>query len=251
MRRIWTTSVVVVLAVTPALAGIVKEDYSTHHFDCGPPGGIDTVGAHRPQQKYTCDTNGCEANLVPTKVTYQRASGDKFFGSLTSQYPGWTFQSAANELSDDSLVVHSYAVFGSPGFVGAELDLEYVPHGNDPTTGIHWIQVIWDNHNITNNPGHGNYEQTTDVGPGSTTPYYDEKFCATNRRFYDRSGRGDGCDSHYWNAELHLVREIGPKQIVIYGGVLWGWENHCVPEPGTFVMIGVGLVGALRMRRRK
>lgn len=250
MRRLAIIcSWIIAVSGSAVFAGVVKEDYKSRTVF-----GHTTLGDHKPQEKYKCtnpDMN-CEANLVPAKVTYVRGSSTNYAKVLGDAYAGWTFSSAVAELSDDSLVVHTYHVVGSPTLVGAWIDLEYVPHGTDPTSNVHWIQVISDNHNITNNPGHGNLENIVDVASTNTTdPYYDNGFAADGRNFLDFSRRNDGCDDHYWNAELHLVVETGPKEARIYGGVLWGWENHCnpVPEPNSLAALAVGALGLTGLRR--
>src|SRR5439155_12390767 len=116
------------------------------------------------------------------RPTYLRTPTDNFFSVLVAAYPlsaGWTYASAANELSDNSLTVRTYdAEHGGeaqrncprdarPQCVGAEFNLQYTPHNGDPMAGIHWIQVITDNHNETDIIGHSNQEIRVDVVPAT------------------------------------------------------------------------------------
>jgi hypothetical protein len=82
-------------------------------------------------------------------------------------------------------VVHTYDVLGTPTNVGAEFHVEYIPQGTDPTSNIHWIQVVTNNHP---DPGvHDNMANEVDTRSLNGSPYYDDGFTATNREFYDFS----------------------------------------------------------------
>lgn len=222
----------------------------TINFAAGNP---TTSGLHDLQDHYTIGGNIWKADLSPFNPTYLRSPTQNFADVLSAAFPGFTYASAANELSDNSLVVRTYDVQGTPARVGAEFHIEYAPHGSDPTTNLHWIQVVTNNHNITDNPGHGNTDNTVDnpFSPGDRSPYYDDGGAATSGSatgqtiaFYDFPGRTDADMSHYWSAELFLV--TGPMigatsgQITTLGGVQWGWKN--VPEPATIVLMLVGLL---------
>ena len=112
-----------------------------------------------------------------------------------------------------------------------------MPQGSDPQTGgdieLHWIQRVFDNHNITNNPGHGNLENVIDatIGKPFTDPgrlFYDfDVNFATPPLFVDFPGRVDPAQTHNWLAELYLasIDKNQPQTVTIYNGVRWGWEN--------------------------
>jgi hypothetical protein len=226
--------------------------------------GNNTSGVYDPTDTYKVGAQDWVANLLPANATYQRAVSDNFFKVLSAAFPvsaGWSYASAVNELSAASLVVHTYDVTGQPDLVGAAFHVEYVPHGTDPTANMHWIQVVTDNHNLTTNKGHGNPENVVDnpFSAGGASPYYDDGGAADSRNFYDFSFRDDGNQSHIWQAELFLVSgpAIGTKgPITFYGGIIWGWENHPVPEPSTaayavgfLVLVLVSVTRSRRARR--
>jgi hypothetical protein len=138
--------------------------------------------------------------------------------------------------------------------VGAALHVEYAPAGTDPTTNIHWIQVVSNNHKL--NAAHGTADFKVD-NLGATTPYYDTLAAANSRNFYDFPWRDDGGASHTWSAELLLVQgpANGVGNILFLGGLSWGWENHplaAVPEPQAWLLLllGLALLAAARARRR-
>lgn len=237
-------------AAGSVFAGPVQADYASRVSF-----GRTTAGVNRQTQAYTVGTDNWTANLVPPTVSeINNTGGEFFFAQLAAEYPaasGWSFSSAVNTLSNNSLKIHTYAVTGSAGFVGAEIDIEYVPGVGDPTANIHWIQVVRDNHNVTGNPGHGNGELVVDQNNGRRSPYYDDGFAANSRNFYDFSGRNDGGATHLWQAELYLVvgpAATAPGPVTIYRtGMAWGWNN--IPAPASSVVIGIAGLFAARRRR--
>ncbi|MCB9782585.1 MAG: PEP-CTERM sorting domain-containing protein [Candidatus Omnitrophica bacterium] len=239
----------------------LKEDYAAYmiNFAQGTP---TTSGVHDTMDTYTVSGMDCWARLKPMDVGYRRAVSQNFFDVLTAAFPvanGWSYASAINELSDDSLVVHTYDVQGTAARVGAEFHLEYIPHGDDPTTNLHWIQVVTTNHSLRNPPGSGHGTNFNGVdnpfSTGGRSPYYDDGGAATANHFYDFPGRSDTAKAHTWMAELFLVSgpaaDAGPGLITFYGGVTWGWENDCVPEPATMTLVAAGASALLYKRRKR
>lgn len=251
-------AVVIATSVSSAFGGPLTTDYksATISFAAGSPV---TSGVYDRSDPYTIGANSWVANLLPVNVTYLAGTAGNFFDVLSAAFPtsaGWSYQSAVKPLSDNSLVVRTYDVQGTAARVGAEFHLDYVAHDGDPTTNLHWIQVVTDNHNVTDNKGHGNAENIVDLAPTATSPYYDDGFAATSSSFYDFPGRTDANQSHTWKAQLFLVTGPAagtPGLITFYGGVEWGWENHPVPEPSSFALLGLGGLGigvsAYRKRR--
>jgi hypothetical protein len=234
------------------LGGIVLEDYRQRTVL-----GYTTSGLYDPHEPYSIGTDPWIAKLDPLRPTdIVRGGTANFLAVLTAAFPpasGWSFVAAANDLSDGSLKVHSYDVDGTPTRVGIEFpligfDVEYVPGVGDPTANVHWIQVVTNNHNVTNNPGHGNPENVVDnpFSPGGRAPYYDDGGAADSRNFLDAPARNDANMTHHWIADLYLVTGPAPTtpgQVTIYNGIRWGWENHPVPEPSTLVLFGLGALG--------
>lgn len=236
-----------------ALGAVIKESYSSANVF-----GFTTSGVYDFSDNYTIGTTNWVCNLRPARPTeINNTSGVNFFSTLNTWATGtnWSFVSAVNTLSADSLVVHTYDAQGTPGRVGAEFHVEYVPHAGDPTTNVHWIQVVTDNHSITagGGGGHGVPEKIVDnpFSPGNRAPYYDDGGAANGTHFYDFPGRTDAGASHTWDAELFLV--TGPAanaagQVTLYRtGISWGWEN--TPAPGTLSMLALGGLVAGRRRR--
>ena len=219
-----------------AVAGVVKEEYGSATVF-----GFTTSGLYDFADPYTISGVNWEARLSPARPTeINNTQGVNFFTTLSgwAQGTNWTFASATNTLSENSLVVRTYDAQGTTARVGAEFHVEYVPHGNDPTDNIHWIQVVKDNHLLGQGGGHGVPELIVDTAsPNRRSPYYDDGYAANGRHFYDFPGRIDPGNSHTWDAELFLV--VGPAPttpglVTIYRtGISWGWENTPAPARTT------------------
>ncbi|HJQ85796.1 MAG TPA: hypothetical protein VKA21_17035 [Candidatus Binatia bacterium] len=227
-----------ILAVAIA-AGVIVDDFMAATIF-----GYTTSGVYDETEDYEVKDKLCTASLMPATVTEVPGTGGNFFTVLSGAFPTWTYASAVTPLTAGSLKVRTYDVQGTPARVGAEFHIRYVPAGTDPTANIHWVQVVTDNHNLTNNPGHGNAENIVDnpFSPGNRAPYYDDGGaaasgnCALGCDFYDFPGRIDTDKDHDWLAQAFVVTgpaaNAGPGLITMYTpGFEWGWKNRCVDRP--------------------
>ena len=208
-----------------------------------------------------------EVSINPLDPTFVSTPSQNFLDILAAAFPTWTFRTntffpppngADLALSDDSLIVREYSAIHEPGLVGADIFVEYSPHGLDPAgAAVHWIQVVTSNHRL--GAAHGTPENVLDNN-GGALPYYDVAFPddGDSTGFTDSPRREDN-QEHQWSAELFLVLEVsdnnglGGREVQIYDGLEWGWENvelGDVPEPSTLSLIGVGtLLTLLRYAR--
>ena len=205
--------------------------------------------------------------LSPTRVRQLTRGGSSgFLSTLRRSFPGWTFSGASRDLSG-SFEIKKYNAIGTPTEVGAKFLLDYIPGAGDPTAQgniLHWIQRVVNNHPVANNK-HGDHADVIDIRPGQINPYYDTFYGLRKRfgprtfydfsnrpsdetLFYDLSARPDPGQNHNWLAELYLVEEIAPRQVRIYNGIQWGWQNRVesVPEPltmlGAAAALGYGVI---------
>jgi hypothetical protein len=132
-------------------------------------------------------------------------------------------------LSNNSLVVKTYEVYGMPTKMGAVIDVSYAPHAGDPTTNIHWIQVVTDNDPIGGQFGQN--ESIVDTSDGKTDPYFTAK-ASGQSGFYDNAARTDTQNAVTWQGEAYLIQQTGTKAARLYGGISWGWFNSPLPPPG-------------------
>jgi hypothetical protein len=287
IRAIATSLLLVSLSSTAAIADPLKLDYATQGTATFTPrGGTEysySYGLHQHDDPYQVNDANWDVWLNPDPPEYLRGMSENFAAVMSSTFPtsdGWSYQSAAHELSDDSLVVRAYAARSGGGQVGAEFLVEYVPHGNDPVD-VHWIQGVQSNHGAA----HGTQQNDVDYRYAGA-PYYDQGGVATARYFYDFPER-EWDQPHTWTAELYLVTGTPivnqadgsirptPGAVTVLGGIRWGWENACVgaggaeggaggassgndmvcatptPEPGTFVLFASGLAAFVQFRRRR
>jgi hypothetical protein len=255
--RLWRPLSGLVLAAAVVAAPAWAAGPLTENYAAATVLTFATSGVYDAQDTYTIGAVNWEANLLPVKAVYLQTMSLGDFAVLAAAFPatnGRTYQSSTGSLSDGSLIVRTYDVIGTPAKVGAALHVEYVPAGTDPTTDIHWIQVVSNNHRI--GAAHGTADFKVD-NLGGTTPYYDILAAANSRNFYDYPFRTDGGSSHSWSAELLLVQgpADGKGNIRFLGGLSWGWENHplaAVPEPqaGLMMLIGLVLLASVLVRRQ-
>jgi hypothetical protein len=230
-------------------------------------------GEHVPLVNYPVDTDNWRVFLDPDPPEYLRGAPTNYADVLSAAFPvadGWSYQSAANELSDNSLVVRDYIARHGAGLVGAEFLVEYVPHAGDPgPLDVHWIQVIRSNHRLGAN--HGTAENVVDH-VFARSPYYDHGGLASSRFFYDFPKR-EHENEHVWEGVLFLVtgpaviaqpdntRRPTPGAVTLLGGIRWGWQNECisvdisidcdtVPEPAAVPLLALALGMAIWWRRR-
>jgi hypothetical protein len=228
-----TTTLLIALTTQSSLA-----------FSINPLGPVGATQNWDPDESYNLtDQRTGITRLNPTAVqSLTRGGTVGFLLTLDALFPNWIFKPAVNDLAG-SFEVRTYAAQGTPARVGAELQLEYIPDGNDPTplgNSLHWIQRVFNNHSAASNL-HNDYALIIDIAPGVINPFYDTGYAANERMFYDFPGRPDAGNNHFWSAELYLVEENSPQNVTIYNGIQWGWNNEVVPEPLTIFGSGMGL----------
>jgi hypothetical protein len=228
-------------------------------------------GEHVPKVDYLVGTEPWQVSIRPDPPEFLETITTNAFDVVLAEFTsasGWRYASAATLLSDESLVVRTYAARHVGRSVGADFIVEYVPHGSDPLD-VHWIQVVTSNHKL--GAKHGTAENVVDHRFRGG-PYYDQGGSAGPRYFLDTPRREDS-QPHEWTAELFLVTgppvitqpggviRPTPGLVTFYGGIRWGWENHCVgqgdgecsfevvPEPAAYFILVAGLLLLWRRAR--
>jgi hypothetical protein len=228
------------LASAALAAGALVESYgpATVLFGIHP-----TTGVHDLSDEYQVKNLECVAEIDPPTALEIPGTAGNFFNVLSAAYPQppWTYTSAVAELTAGSLAVETYDAVGDPAEVGADFHLKYTPGAGDPA-GIHWVQVVTNNHALAG--GHGVGDNKVDVPAGQADPYYDTIGAADATDFLDKPRRVDTDLAHTWTADLYVVTGpasgAGPGAINLHHpGVRWGWKNSCVakPEPGGYFCV--------------
>lgn len=206
--------------------------------------------------------------FVSASTLQADALTDPYLMALTSFGGGWTFGFSGTTLADSSLVVQTYdlqgpgppasnqdaftlAATGDPflkangcnsgNCIGEEIQIAYNAAGDDPTSDLHWVQVVYTNA-YTGDPGY--FVDNSNC----CEFYYDDGGTANSTGFLDIQAVPDPGDPYFFDSELFLVSgpDVGsPGQVTIYGAIDWGWQNSqdppSTPEPATWVIAGAGL----------
>jgi hypothetical protein len=225
--------IIVLLFVSGCATTIVEKyapaTYGSHAFS----------GINDQSEDYTVGVFDCTVTLVPPRVEEaSSANTTNWFNVLSAAYPvsdGWTYQSAIDNLSNNSLEIKTYDAQGAATFVGSDVHIRYVPGNSDPKRGIHWIQVVKNNHRI--NPSmHGTPDNKVDTYARTGMPYYDDGGaadfgnCDSSCNFYDKPRRTDPVLNHDWDALLYVVEApaAGPGRVTLRAPAMsWGWKNEC------------------------
>jgi hypothetical protein len=234
----------------PVHAGTVKLELDATHAALGRV----STGLYDPLDIYFVPGGIGVAFLLPPTLLELPRGGITgglidYRGTVNAFGGGWSFVTAGADLAADSILVTAYDVFGGDfvghdGFNGVTRPRGVavrVPDAKAPAGDVHWVQVIRDNHNITDNAGHGNDEHIVDTASPAAgaaahrSPYYDDGGAADSRNFFDFARRLDEASPHYWIADLHLVTgpaPTAPGEVTIYNGFRYGWANFTIP--GSF-----------------
>ena len=140
---------------------------------------------------------------------------------------------------------------------GVEIWIDYTPGAGDPAEDdVVWSQAIATNSKLPGALGPGNpyLDIKNPVGPDDWgPPVYPYQYLGA--KFYDFPCRDcPGCcdDVTWWNGFAYLSEvDYTAKTLTVYEGVDWGFDIRCVPEPGTMVLLAVGLLGWVGVRCNK
>jgi hypothetical protein len=245
--------------------------------------GIPTTGQIVPVVNYSIFGNAWQTTTDPlvfdsASALQSQGLANPFLQELSSGLgAGWSFDfNTGVSLADNTFQIGTYDAQGpappagnrdaltdagkclANNCVGAEFAMNYVPTGSDPTTDIHWVQILLANFMPNGAAAVPFYLIDND---GGSVPYYDSVFAAGSAGFVDLPFVNAPGAMRDFEALTLLVTgppSNSPGQFTIYGGVEWGWSNQradpvATPEPihgalfVTLFLIGIQIV---RVRRR-
>ncbi|MCW3099000.1 MAG: hypothetical protein JWL77_4618 [Chthonomonadaceae bacterium] len=294
---IFTTLLLGGLLARPAQAQVVTETYDSAALNGL---GVATTSQYRAVNGFTANGFTYGVGVNPLHPTFQDDPSVNFINTLNNQVTNpagknltfgavYDFSTVSGggpdySLSNGSLNVRRYTAEAGGGTFGCDFWVDYKPSAiarngiTDPNgAGMHWIQVITDNWNISDpvaaNQGPGRPENIVDVDitPPQGDPYYDSgptPGTANTSFFFDGPRRlqaGVTGAPYFWNAELFVVKEVlaptfdgagdvtAKGKIQIYDGVKYGFVA-ATPEPGVIaylLLFSGGGAALLRARRRK
>jgi len=230
-----------------------------------------------------CGAGKCRTSLDPLTVMdlgdINGGVQNLLAGDLGYQKSAYSIAAIGPQLGIDFTITnYSAANNGSVG--GAKLTVAFTAQkGVVLPANLHWVQIVYDNANITGfngadltaPKGLGNPESVVDA-IGVASPYYDDAFAkeypdvkarAIPPNFRDIPRRREptaAVSTIDWTADLFLVSDPGTKMMTVYDAVQWGWVSQYsangqfnpVPEPASWAIMlaGFGLVGGALRRRR-
>ena len=174
-----------------------------------------------------------------------QSPNEQDFQLLVNEFPDWNFSESPLQLADNSIQIKDYEALaagsGAPaGDVGASLLLQYNPTGVDPTQ-IDWIQFVSTNAPLGSDPP----LIIDNVGANGMSPFYNRGGgTAGDTGFFDIPSRFIQNDPIEWHADLFVAQEVpspGAKNVVIWGGVSWGWQTVSLPVPALVSVSSTGV----------
>ena len=274
----------VAVGSTPARADSIS---ATNAFNVVQAAGANYVPAAGP---VACNGGTCTTSLNPVTVTdlgaMTAANTAGLAADLAAQRAGFSIANPGGlgAQLDINFVVTKYKAYQDGSTAGGILVVDYTnPRNAVLPTGLHWVQIVTDNSNLTgvnganlNAPkGPGKPENVVDAPNTPNSPYYDVSSLANNPsfntnppHFEDFSSRNDPTAANpsiNWNATLFLVSDPGNSQMTVYDAVQWGWVasyappvvppvggGGAVPEPATWTLVffGMGAVWVIRRHLR-
>jgi hypothetical protein len=231
---------------------------------------------------FACGVGMCRVVLDPptvvdlTGTAYVLPALNAIF-DVAVQKTGYVVNPFGQSL-DINFQISRYQAYNTATMAGGRMYVDYTPQmGAVLPPGLHWIQIVSDNYNLTGinyanlmaPRGPGNPENVVDGPPRNPTPYYDFGRAATAPpSFTDNSQRPFPTAAnplYRWDADLFLVSQTGmigqTRVVTIYDAVQWGWVSQysangvfgAIPEPGTWTLLlfGSAMIGAALRRRAR
>ncbi|HEX6897609.1 MAG TPA: hypothetical protein VF146_20155 [Bryobacteraceae bacterium] len=245
--------------------------------------GIPTTGQIVPVVNYMVGANPWQTTTDPlvfdsASTLQSQGLSNPFLQELSSGLgAGWSFDfNTGVSLADNTFQIGTYDAQGpapptnnrdalananlctANNCVGTEFAMNYVPTGSDPTSNVHWVQILLVNF-LTN--GAATLPFYLIDNDGGSVPYYDSVFAAGPTGFLDLPFIITPGAMRDFEALTLLVTgppKDTPGQFTIYGGVQWGWSNQradpvATPEPihgALFVTLFLIAIQVLRVWRR-
>ncbi len=174
-------------------------------------------------------------------------------------YKAWVDERPVVNISDFTV----YQTRAAARIGGAAFGLRYRAGDGDPTTGLHWIQVVRTNVPLGSGDNPGAYSIYLDNADNRAAgaPWYDAPGDGVHGTFVDAQRRTnfwmadrpsrlivDGVD---WQAQVFLATgDIARRTLTIYDGVWWGFTlSTNIPTPGSLALLALGGLAAARRRR--
>ena len=226
--------------------------------------------------------NNFVVSLIPDPALYMtscpwlipaaEAAAQPYNNSATDE---WNFSYATS--FNGTFNMTQYAATNNGSYGGADFEITYTAGEGDPSgNAVRWMQVIATNmptargqtYGVAGTGSNGIAVGTTayldNAGPGQThapiDPYYGwltatdtsditTSTAANSTHFLDTPWL-PLVDGRLWEAQAFVVNEstsvsdnITTHDVAIYGGVWWGFRHTAVPEPSTFALLVIGIIG--------
>lgn len=212
-------------------------------------------GTRKVTAYFPVHIDGSNAN----RLTAYFEAGFDDWNATNAEGEKWTLIDGGALSADAMLEIAIYdAYVDGSGKGGVEIEIHYTAGAGDPPAitspyadGMAvWAQAIYTDAKLGGSLPGNPYLDNPIASPDFLPPLYPYQYVGSD--FYDKPGRKIPPPSDIsWYAEAYLTEaDFTNRELTVYDGVAWGFGIEVIPEPGTGLLVLLGLLVLARRPAR-